>query len=76
MTQYQRVALADIEKIEFGIVDQPTFQVLLYLSGITLPFRYKHFSGNMISPFRYYSEGLNIEIWNSKTLENQCFFKF
>ena len=27
VTQYQRVALADIEKIEFGIVDQPTFQV-------------------------------------------------
>ena len=27
VTQYQRVALADVEKIEFGIVDQPTFQV-------------------------------------------------
>ena len=27
VTQYQRVALTDIEKIEFGIVDQPTFQV-------------------------------------------------
>jgi hypothetical protein len=30
VTQYQRVALADIEKIEFGIVDQPTFQVLFW----------------------------------------------
>ena len=40
------MALADIEKIEFGIVDQPTFQVLLYLSGITLPLGYKYFSGN------------------------------
>ena len=30
VTQYQRVALADIEKIEFGIVDQPTFQVLSF----------------------------------------------
>ena len=29
VTQYQRVALADVEKIEFGIVDQPTFQVFL-----------------------------------------------
>lgn len=27
VTQYQRVALADIEKIEFGILDQPTFHV-------------------------------------------------
>ena len=32
VTQYQRVALADIEKIEFGIVDQPTFQVLFLVS--------------------------------------------
>ena len=27
VTQYQRVALADIEKIEFGVLDQPNFQV-------------------------------------------------
>ena len=27
VTQYQRVALADVEKIEFGTLDQPTFQV-------------------------------------------------
>jgi phosphatidylinositol 4-phosphatase len=30
VTQYQRVALADIEKIEFGVLDQPTFQVTPY----------------------------------------------
>ena len=27
VTQYQRVALADVEKIEFGNLDQPNFQV-------------------------------------------------
>lgn len=29
VTQYQRVALADVEKIEFGALDQPTFQVFI-----------------------------------------------
>jgi len=32
VTQYQRVALTDVEIIEFGIVDQPTFQVCPYTS--------------------------------------------
>lgn len=28
ITQYHRVSLMDIDKIEFGILDQPAFQVL------------------------------------------------